>query len=156
MAHGGGIPLGRQAVVLTLCALLLAGCQFGSDSGQAEFVKDADAICANYERQIALVPQPLTFFRDFAVYMRRIVPIAREQNQKLRQVEAPESDAADYRRMLALLDQQLDLWARAGEQAYAGNDQQAQATYEQSSAPGAEAQRISDQIGFNSCATPEG
>lgn len=148
--------MGRQAVALALCALTLGGCQFGSDSGGAEFVRDADAICADYERQIALVPQPQTFFRDFAVYMRRIVPIAREENQKLRQLDAPEGDAADFRRMLALLDQQLDLWAQAAEQAYAGNDQQAQATFEQSSAPGAEAQRISDEIGFNSCATPEG
>lgn len=148
--------MGRQAVALALCALTLGGCQFGSDSGEAEFVRDADAICADYERQIALVPQPQTFFRDFAVYMRRIVPIAREENQKLRQLDAPEGDAADFRRMLALLDQQLDLWAQASEQAYAGNDQRAQATFEQSSAPGAEAQRISDEIGFNSCATPEG
>lgn len=156
MAHGTGVPLGRQAVVVTLCSLLLAGCQFGSDGGEAEFIKEADAICADYERRIALVPAPRTFLRDFAVYLRRIVPIAREQNQKLRQIEAPENDAADFRRMLALLDQQLTILAQAGEQAYDGNEQEAQATFSQSSVPGEEAQRIAAEIGFFSCARPEG
>ena len=139
-----------------LCALALAGCQFGSDSGDAEFIQEADAICADYERRIALIPQPQTFFRDFAVYMRRAVPIAREQNEKLRELEAPEDDAADFRLMLALLDQQLDMWAQAGEQAFDGNDQQAQATFSESAGPGDEAQRIAAEIGFFSCARPEG
>jgi hypothetical protein len=147
--------VGRQAVVL-LAVLALSGCQFGSDSGKAEFIREADAICAKYERQISLIPQPQTFLRDFAVYMRRVVPIARQQNQDLRQLQAPEEDAADVQRMLTLLDEQLDIWAAAGEQAFAGNDQQAQAAFSQSSGPGDEAQRIAGEIGFFSCARPEG
>lgn len=142
--------------MLALGVLALAGCQFGSDSGQADFIKEADAICADYERRIALIPAPQTFLRDFAVYMRRAVPIAREQNQRLRGLEAPEDDAADFRRMLGLLDQQLDMWEQAGEQAFDGNDAQAQATFGQSAGPGEEAQRIAAEIGFFSCARPEG
>jgi hypothetical protein len=156
VADGKGIPVGRQAVALALCALALAGCDFGSDSGNAEFIRDADTICQRYERQIALIPQPQTFLRDFAVYMRRVVPIARDQNGELRNLEAPEDDAADFQRMITLMDQQLDLWAQAGEQAFAGNDQQAQMTFESSAAPGGEAQRIAGQIGFFSCARPGG
>ena len=148
--------MGRQAVVLGLAIVTLAGCQFGSDSGQADFIKEADTICADYERRIANIPQPQTFLRDFAVYMRRAVPIAREQNEKLRALEAPEDDAADFQRMVALLDQQLDMWAQAGEQAFNGNADQAQATFGQSSGPGQEAQRIAAEIGFFSCARPEG
>jgi hypothetical protein len=148
--------MGRQAVAVALAAALLSGCDFGSDSGKAEFVRDADAICARYERQISLIPQPQTFLRDFAVYMRRVVPIAREQNAELRRLEAPEDDAADFRRMLALLDQQLDLWQTAGEAAYAGNDGAAQETFARSAGPGDEAQRIASEIGFFSCARPEG
>jgi hypothetical protein len=148
--------VGRQAVVLALAALTLAGCQFGSDSGKADFIQEADAICARYERQIALIPQPQTFFRDFAVYMRRVVPIARQQNGELRNLAAPEDEAADFQRMVALMDQQLDLWAQAGEHAYAGRDQEAQAAYGSSAGPGEEAQRISGEIGFFSCARAEG
>lgn len=148
--------MGRQAVALVLLVAALAGCSFGSDSGNAEFIRDADAICARYERQISLIPQPQTFLRDFAVYMRRVVPIARQQNQELRALEAPEDDAADYERMIALLDQQLDLWEQAGQQAFNSRDQQAQATFGQSSGPGEEAQRIAGEIGFFSCARPEG
>ena len=146
----------RAAALLGLTVLVLAGCQFGSDNGKAEYIREADAICAKYERQISLIPQPQTFLRDFAVYMRRVVPIARQQNQELRQLEAPEDDAADVQRMVTLLDQQLDIWETAGEQAFAGNDQQAQTTFAQSSGPGDEAQRIAAQIGFFSCARPEG
>lgn len=156
MADGEVVPVGRQAVVLTFCLLLLAGCQFGSDSGNAEFIREADATCAQYERQISQIPQPRTFLRDFAVYMRRVVPIAREQNGELRQLAAPEGEAPDFERMLTLLDDQLDLWEAAGEAAFAGDDQQAQATFSQSSGPGDEAQRIAGEIGFFSCARPEG
>jgi len=68
----------------------LTGCQFGSDSGNAAFIREADQICQTHERQIALIPQPQTFLRDFAVYMQRAVPIARDQNVQLRKLEAPE------------------------------------------------------------------
>ncbi|MDP9491918.1 MAG: hypothetical protein M3P42_06925 [Actinomycetota bacterium] len=142
--------------LIVLAILVLAGCQFGSDSGKAEFIRQADAICARYERQISQVPQPRTFLRDFAVYMRRVVPIAREQNGELRQLEAPEDEAADFERMLTLLDEQLGIWESAGEAAFAGDDQQAQATFSRSSGPGEEAQRIAGEIGFFSCARPEG
>ncbi|MGH3101960.1 MAG: hypothetical protein ACRDPU_13305, partial [Thermoleophilia bacterium] len=97
-----------------------------------------------------------TYLRDFAVFMQRAVPIAREQNQKLRAIDAPEDDAADFRRMIGLMDQQLDLWEQAGRQAFDGNEAQAQETFAQSSGPGDEAQRISSEIGFFSCARPEG
>ena len=156
MADGTRIPVGRQAVALAVLVAALAGCSFGSDSGDAEFVKEADAICAQHERQIALIPPPQTFLRDFAVFMQRAVPIAREQNEKLRAIEAPEDDAADFRRMIGLMDQQLDLWEQAGRQAFDGNEAQAQETFGQSSGPGEEAQRISAEIGFFSCARPEG
>ncbi|HEY8193245.1 MAG TPA: hypothetical protein VIF36_04900 [Gaiellaceae bacterium] len=146
----------RAVALVGLTLLALAGCQFGSDSGKAEFIREADAICAKYERQISLIPQPQTFLRDFAVYMRRVVPIARQQNQELRQLKVPENEAADFQRMLTLLDQQLDIWEAAGEQAFAGNGDQAQATFGTSSGPGDEAQRIAGQIGFFSCARPEG
>lgn len=148
--------MGGRALAVSVCVLALAGCQFGSDSGNAEFLREADEICARQERAISLIPQPQTFLRDFAVFMQRAVPLARQQNEELRALDVPEDDAADFRRMLTLLDQQLDLWEQAGRQAFAGNDQQAQATFGQSSAPGSEAQRIAGEIGFFSCARPEG
>jgi hypothetical protein len=148
--------VGRQAVALAAVLLGLAGCQFGGDSGKADFIKQADDICARYERQISLIPQPQTFLRDFAIYMRRVVPIARQQNDELRGVPAPEDVAADYGRMLSLLDQQLDMWRAAGELAYAGNEQRAESTFAASDGPGSEAQRIAGDIGFFSCATPSG
>ncbi|MDQ3777957.1 MAG: hypothetical protein M3310_03695 [Actinomycetota bacterium] len=136
--------------------MALAGCEFGGGDGSAEFIKEADAICARYEQQIALIPQPRTFLRDFAVYMRRTVPIARQQNQELRRLEPPEDEADDYRRMLALLDEQLDIAAQAGELAYRGNEAAAQAALQESFGPAGEASRLAEEIGFFSCARAEG
>lgn len=146
----------RAVAPLVLAILVLSGCQFGGDSGKADFIREADAICTRHEREISLIPQPRTFLRDFAVYMRRVVPIARRQNGELRELQAPEDEAADFQRMLTLLDEQLQSWEAAGEAAFAGDDQQAQATFGQSSGPGEEAQRIAGEIGFFSCARPEG
>ena len=146
----------RRALALILTTLPLAGCQFGGSEGSAEFIKQADAICAQYERQISLIPQPRTFLRDFAVYMRRVVPIARQQNRELRRLDPPEDDAPDFRRMLALLDEQLDIAAQAGELAFRGNETAAQATLQESLGPAGEASRISEEIGFFSCARAEG
>jgi soluble cytochrome b562 len=148
--------VGRQAVAAALAALALAGCEFGSGDGSAEFIKEADTICQRYEQQIALIPQPRTLLRDFAVYMRRTVPIARQQNQELRRLDPPEQDEEDFRRMLDLLDQQLDIAAQAGELAYRGNEEAARAALQESLAPAGEASRLAEEIGFFSCARATG
>jgi hypothetical protein len=148
--------MGRQAVALTLAALLLAGCEIGGDGGgeQEQFVQQADAVCQKYAQRIGGIPRPQTLLRDFAVYMRRAVPIAREQNRELRAMTPPEDSEADFRRMLQLLDQQLDLAAAAGEEAYAGREARAQAVLQQSAVPADEAAQIAARIGFTTCARP--
>jgi hypothetical protein len=149
--------MGRQAVALAAAALLLAGCEIGGDGGSGEqerFAQQADAVCQEYAQRIGGIPQPQTFLRDFAVYMRRAVPIARQQNEELRALTPPDDAADDYRRMLGFLDQQLDLAERAGEEAYAGREASAQATLEQSLGPGSEAAQIAERLGFVTCGRP--
>jgi hypothetical protein len=148
--------MGREAVAVALCALVLGGCEIGGEgnAGQEEFTRRADAVCLRYAQRIGGIPRPQTFLRDFAVYMRRAVPLARQQNQELRALEPPENVADDFGRMLTLLDQQLDLAQRAGEEAYAGREASAQATFQQSLVPASEAARIAERIGFTTCARP--
>ena len=149
--------MGRQAVALALAACLLAGCEIGSDGRageQEQFIQQADAVCQQYAQRIGGIPRPQTFLRDFAVYMRRAVPLAREQNRELRGLTPPADTAADYTRMLQLLDQQLDLAEAAGEEAYAGREARAQAAIEQSLGPAQEAATIAARIGFTTCARP--
>jgi hypothetical protein len=149
--------MGRQALGLALAVLLLAGCEIGGGGGSGEqerFAEQADAVCQEYAQRIGGIPPPQTFLRDFAVYMRRAVPIARQQNVELRTLMPPEDSADDYRRMLGLLDDQLDLAERAGEEAYAGREARARATLDQSLGPGSEAARIAERLGFLTCARP--
>lgn len=148
--------MGRQAVTVAVAALLLAGCEIGDEgSGEREqFAQRADAICLRYAQRIGGIPRPQTFLRDFAVYIRRAVPLARQQNQELRTLTPPGDSADDYRRMLGLLDDQLDLAQLAGEEAYAGREARAQAAFQQSLAPASEAARIARRIGFTTCGSP--
>jgi hypothetical protein len=152
------IPMGRQALALAVLAVVAGGCTIGDDgsSDQDAFRKQADAICLRYAQQIGGIPQPQTFLRDFAVYMRRAVPLARRENRELVALTPPEELADDYRRMLSFLDQQLDLAAKAGEEAFAGRANQAQAAYRQSLDPASEAARIATRIGFTTCGNPGG
>ena len=145
--------MGRQAVAVVFAALLLAGCEIGGgeDTGREQFVQDADAVCQRYSQRISGIPQPQTFLRDFAVYMRRAVPVARQQNRELERLPSPEDVEEDFRRMIVLLDQQLDLAAQAGEEAYAGREARAQAAFQQSLAPASEASRLAARIGFATC-----
>jgi hypothetical protein len=146
--------MGRQALAVALAAVLLAGCEIGDggDAGRERFVQQADAVCQRYSQRISGIPQPQTFLRDFAVYMRRAVPVARQQNRELERLTPPEDVEENYRRMIVLLDEQLDLAARAGEEAYAGREGRAQASFEQSLSPASEASRIAERIGFATCA----
>jgi hypothetical protein len=146
--------MGRQAIAVGIAVVLLAGCEIGGDGNgaQEEFARQADAVCLEYAQRIGGIPRPQTFLRDFAVYMRRAVPLARQQNQELRALTPPDGVADDYRRMLRLLDQQLDLAEVAGEEAYAGREARAQAALDQSLAPASEAARIAERIGFATCA----
>jgi hypothetical protein len=146
----------RQGVAAGVAALLLAGCNIG-DEGTSEreaFAQRGDAICLRYAQRIGGIPRPQTFLRDFAVYMRRAVPIARQQNQELRALTPPDDAAEDYRTMLTLLDEQLDLARIAGEEAYAGREARAQAAFQQSLEPASQAAQIASRLGFVTCASP--
>jgi hypothetical protein len=148
--------MGRQAVVLASLVLLATGCQIGDsgDSDKEAFIQQADGICQRYAQRIGGIPPPQTFLRDFAVYLQRAVPIARQQNAELEGLTPPGDVEDDFRQMLSLLDQQLDLAARAGEEAYAGREARAQALYEQSLQPAGEGATVARRIGFTVCGNP--
>jgi hypothetical protein len=148
--------MGRQALAVACAVLLLAGCEIGEEGAgqQEQFAQRADAVCLRYAQRIGGIPRPQTFLRDFAVYMRRAVPLAREQNRELRALTPPDDTADDYARMLALLDEQLDLAELAGEEAYAGREARAQTAFRQSLEPASEAARIAERLGFTTCARP--
>jgi hypothetical protein len=148
--------MGRQAVAVAVAALLLGGCNIGDEGTgeQEQFAQRADAICLRYAQRIGGIPRPQTYLRDFAVYMRRAVPLAREQNRELRELTPPDDSAGDYDRMLELLDQQLDFAELAGQEAFAGREARAQAALQQSLPPAGEAARIAQRLGFATCARP--
>jgi len=151
-----GLLAGRHAVAAALAGLLLAGCSIGDDGSSEKdaFVQQADAICLPYAQRIGGIPRPQTYLRDFAVYMQRAVPVARQENRDLTALTPPDELTDDFRRMLSLLDQQLDLAEKAGQEAYAGRAGRAEAAFRQSLDPGGEAGRIAARIGFTTCGNP--
>jgi hypothetical protein len=148
--------MGSRALAVACLGLVLAGCQIGDDGSSEDeaFIAKADAVCQRYAQRIGGIPPPQTFLRDFAVYLRRAVPLARQENQELRALTPPGDLEQDYRRMLSLLDRQLDVVERAGEQAYAGREGRAQALYQQSLQPAGEAAAVARKVGFTTCGNP--
>jgi hypothetical protein len=146
--------VGRQALVLLIAALVVGGCAVGGgdDKEKDLFIQRADSVCQSYGQRIGNIPRPQSFLRDFAVYMRRAIPLARQQNRELRKLVPPDDIADDYRQMLGLLDEQLALAETAGQEAYAGRDDRAQLAYRESLGPASEASRIARRIGFSACA----
>jgi len=148
--------MGRQAVALAALVLVASGCQIGDsgDSDKDAFIQQADGICQRYAQRIGGIPRPQTFLRDFAVYLQRAVPIARQQNAELEGLTPPDDVADDFQLMLSLLTQQLDLAEQAGKQAYAGRETRAQALYQQSLQPAGEGATVARRIGFTVCGNP--
>ncbi|HVD25396.1 MAG TPA: hypothetical protein VNB86_05325 [Gaiellaceae bacterium] len=148
--------MGRQAVALAALVLVASGCQIGDsgDSDKDAFIQQADGICQRYAQRIGGIPRPQTFLRDFAVYLQRAVPIARQQNAELEGLTPPDDVADDFQLMLSLLTQQLDLAEQAGKQAYAGREARAQALYQQSLQPAGEGATVARRIGFTVCGNP--
>jgi hypothetical protein len=148
--------MGRQAVALAALVLVASGCQIGDsgDSDKDAFIQQADGICQRYAQRIGGIPRPQTFLRDFAVYLQRAVPIARQQNAELEGLTPPDDVVDDFQLMLSLLTQQLDLAEQAGKQAYAGREARAQALYRQSLQPAGEGATVARRIGFTVCGNP--
>jgi multidrug efflux pump subunit AcrA (membrane-fusion protein) len=145
----------RRLALLGLL-VLAAGCM-GDDEAVSrdDYVAKADGICGTYQVRLARIPRPVTDDpAELQLFLERALPIAREQNDKLADLDKPSDEETRNQvdELLDLLDQELDFNEAAQEAARSGDRAALNSALQQATVVSAEAGRLSEQIGFVVCA----
>ena len=140
------------AVVAALVALGFPGCE-DKGSGKAEFVEQADAVCSDAQMQIGRVQRPQDP-RDplqLALFLERVVPIARSHNRRLRAVERPEEERAQINGFLGALEAEVDAAERMLAAARREDRQAIQVALQDSAVASAQTRQFAQRIGLRVC-----
>jgi hypothetical protein len=137
--------------------LLTAGCAGGGDDEptRAEWAAEANQICRTYARRIQAVGQPATPAAA-AAFVRRAIPLAREEVEKLRALEAPEADAGRIDRMLDNVGQGIDALGAVVLARDSGDEAAVRAATQQGARVAAVSDRIARDLGASACAAQTG
>jgi hypothetical protein len=139
--------------------LVLAGCGGdgggGDDTTRAEWAAAANEVCSTYGRRITALGTPTTPAGAEA-FIRRAIPVAREEVAKLRELETPEDDAAKIDRMLDQVEQGIGA-LQSVLSARASGDQAAVDAATQRGRQASEASnRTATELGATDCAAQPG
>jgi hypothetical protein len=90
----------RLAIIPILVAALVAGCGGGGSSNaklsRADFVKKADAICADYNSKTAKLGTPNSY-DAIVTYAQELQKIAKESVGKFKQLNPPDDERANWK-----------------------------------------------------------
>jgi hypothetical protein len=145
----------RQGVaVATALAGLAAGC--GDEGGDGrlsreEFVRQADAICAEYDRRLDGLPDPKNV-DDLKALAAQAFPIAQEGIRKLRALRPPVALARDVTRWLRLNDANARSIHRLEEAAERGATREVQQIASEAADNEERADALAEEIGLRECA----
>jgi hypothetical protein len=146
----------RRLAALGLVAVAAAGCM-GDDEAvsREDYVAKADGVCGTYQVRLSRIPRPVTDEpAELGAFLERALPIAREQNEKLADLEKPsdEDTRNQVDQLLDLLDQELDFNEAAQKAASSGDRAALDNSLRQGTAASAQAGQIAEQLGFVVCA----
>jgi hypothetical protein len=112
----------RFPVLVASVALALAvgGCGGEERLSQAAFVRQADAICKDYQGRQARLGTPKSI-KDVARLSEATKPLVVEQLAKLRDLKAPKDVQGDFDQALDLLDHQVPVIDQLGKAATGGD-----------------------------------
>jgi hypothetical protein len=143
--------------VLAAAAALLvvfgAGCMGDDGNDSASFVEEADEICSDAQLAMSRVQQPQDP-RDplqLALFLERAVPVAREQNRKLKALERPDDQRAQINRWLGALDAEVDVAERMLTAARREDSRAVQAALQESALASAQSRQFAQQVGLRVC-----
>jgi hypothetical protein len=143
----------RFIVPAVAAGLVTAGC--GADEGvtRAEWARDADAICAKYDRRF----RSLRMADELPALVRvleRAIELLESERAELNRLEAPEGDEPEIGTMLGHLDKAVAAGRRAQVAARRGDVQAATIAVGESDSAAAQAQHIARDLGADTCAKP--
>lgn len=141
-----------RTLVAVLVVATAVGCTRGDGDrlSHAELVREANAICARFQKQFDALPQPRNL-TEFRRYMARAIPLARQEIRALSQLEPPTEDERTFERLLANGEQTVE----AAEQLRRAAADQPQAElellFEHARQLGAEGDALARELGFRRC-----
>jgi DNA-binding NtrC family response regulator len=143
----------RVPAVAVVLAIVLAGCGESGDDrlSREEYIRQADEICAEYDRRLDELPDP-TNVRDLETLAQRAFPIAQEGIAKLRTLEPPEELARDVSRWLRLNDANARSIHRLEEAAARGATREVQRIASEAADNERKADELAKKIGLKDCA----
>jgi hypothetical protein len=139
------------AVVLVLAALTACG---GNADNQSGLAKQANAICLTYSRAIDRLKAPTTM-HETAAYADRAHALFATSARRLHALDPEPTEAAKYRRWLALVDQALGRVAALGQAARAGDQKRISALGDATSKARVKSDALAHDLGFTACANGE-
>ena len=145
----------RRLAVLLLLSVAAAGCMGDDEVSREDYIAKADELCGTYQIRLSQLPRPATGSpQELGTFLDRALPIAREQTEKLGDLDKPSDgelrDQVDQ--LLALLDQELDFNSAARDAAKAGDQAALNSALQQAGSVSAEAGGLAEQVGFLVCA----
>ena len=149
-----GRPSAASLALVATLAALAAGCAGGDDDGRLsreEFIRRADAICADYDRRLARLGNPADI-AELGELAARAVPIAREGVAKLHALTPPAELERDVDRWLARNDRNVANIDKLGAAARANDVRRVQAIASHSTANERAADTLAARLGLVACA----
>ena len=160
----GRAPRAVRPALAGLACLVLAG--FSCDGAErqadaepqrlskAEYVRRADAICAEYDRRLESLPDPenVAGIADVAA---EALPIAREGARKLRALRPPEDVEPTVQRWLARNDENIERMEELRDAARAGDTTKVQRIASAAVENERRADALARRIGLQQCAREE-
>ncbi len=147
----------RQArlalVPIAVVLVALAGCGGGGGKtlSHDEFVKQANAICADYNSRIKALGTP-SGISDLVAFAQKAIPIAKEDVDKFARLKPPKQDAAGATTFVADGRKVIDLITKLEAAAKKGDVAAVQALAKQGQANGAKSQKDAQSVGLAECA----
>ena len=133
-----------------LAALALAACGGDERLSKPEYLREADAICAKYERRLDAFPEPRTL-RDVPSFIERGVPLAKQELAELEELRPPEADEAEVGRLLTQVRETTAALERLGEAAAARDRAAALAAAERVEEASDRAAKLARSYGLDEC-----
>lgn len=150
--------MSRQPHVLVFLAFLTgamglaaAGCGGGDDRlTREELIEEADATCADFDRQIEEVEEPQSL-DDVERYVQEVRPMVEDGTNELAELEPPEELEDEYEDWVAAMRSSVDQFDRLEEAVTSGDEQRIQEVFASAGQGGEEADQLAEEIGFQEC-----
>jgi hypothetical protein len=145
----------RILPVIATVVLVAAGCMGGGTSSaprltKAEFIKQADAICAQFTGELEALPQPQTL-ADLAAMATQAKPIAEAGVARLRALRPPEELEDQVNEWLELNDSNVELIERLRAGAADGDETAVQQVAADATDNEQKADALAAEIGLTDC-----